>query len=70
MQDAPTPRYPSFSVNLPADLRRELQAIAAHELSTLGHVIRRACVLEVERHRRAQRRWHQTERQDAGTVAS
>jgi hypothetical protein len=69
VSDAPTPRHPSFSVNLPAELRRELHAIAAHELSTIGHVIRRACVLEVERHKRTQRRWEQTERADAARAS-
>lgn len=59
MADAPTVRQPSFSVNLPAELRRELHTIASRELSTIGHVIRRACVLEVERHRRSQRRSEQ-----------
>ena len=56
------PKYPSFSVNLPADLRRALASIAARELCTVGHVIRRACVLEVERHQRARRRFEREER--------
>jgi len=62
VSDAPARRHPSFSVNLPAELRRELEAIASRELSTVGHVIRRACVLEVERNRRSQRRWEHEER--------
>jgi metal-responsive CopG/Arc/MetJ family transcriptional regulator len=62
VSDAPVRRHPSFSVNLPAELRRELEAIASRELSAVGQVIRRACVLEVERNRRAQRRSEETGR--------
>ena len=51
----PSPRVPSsspfsgsFSVNL-GDLRRSLVVLAQHERSTVSHIIRRACVRELER---------------------
>jgi hypothetical protein len=40
-----------LTISIPPALRADLQALADRELTTLSHVVRRACISEIERRR-------------------
>ena len=54
--DRSHPKFQPITINLPPQLRADLQAIADREVGTLSYIIRRACLAAVERHKREEAR--------------